>query len=189
MGKILCFFYQGMAEFEVTFAFHRLKNVGQKEIVTISYNREPLQSQSGFIYLPQATVTEALTFEDVDALIIPGGPITAQQPELTALIQKLDQEEKLLAAICNGPQFLGRAGILDHHRFTTSCSEEQIRTIGAKDPFPRQNFIKQRVVTDANVITATGRAFVDFAFAVFDRLSIFENKTDLAQLLEDVKGN
>jgi putative intracellular protease/amidase len=188
MGKVLCFIYPDMAEFEVMFAFHRLLTVGNKEIVTIGDDRNPLVSQSGFIYTAAATIEEAFGFSDVEALLIPGGPITEQPPLLTGLIQQLDREQKLLAAICNGPQFLGRAGVLDRHAFTTSCSESSIASMGVSDPFPRHRFLQQRVVRDGHVITATGRAFVDFSFAVFDWLNLFESKEELQALYDDIRG-
>ena len=112
------------------------------------------------------------------ALIIPGGPIRPQGEALTDLILKLDGENKLLAAICNGPQYLGRAGILDRHRFATSCSEARIKSLHVVDPFPRHNYVEARVVEDDHIITAKGRAFVDFSFAVFDYLDIYSGKDD-----------
>lgn len=188
MGRILCFLYDEVAEFEVTFLLHRLKSVGRKEITAVGYDLEPIKSQSGLIFLPDATVKEAYRFDDVEALIIPGGPITEQRPELTELIQKLYQKKKLLAAICYGPQFLGRAGILEQHQFTTSCSEEHIKSLGVIDPYPRQNYLKKRVVRDQNVITATGRAFIDFSFEVFDWLEIFSTKEEMIKLMNDIRG-
>jgi putative intracellular protease/amidase len=94
------------------------------------------------------------------------------------LICKIDAEKKLLAAICFGPQYLGRAGILDQHRFTTSCSEETIQSLGVSDPYPRKNYVEARVVRDEHVITAKGSAFVDFAFAVADYLGIYTEIPD-----------
>jgi putative intracellular protease/amidase len=187
VGKVLCFLYPEMADFEVTYAIHRLKNIGRKEIVMIGAGMEPLQSQSGFRYLPDVTIAEALRFEDAEALVIPGGPITASEPLITELIQKLDRERKLLAAICFGPQFLGRAGVLDRHRYTTSCSPERIAGLGVADPFPWPNWVRQRVVRDGHVITALGTAFIDFAFEIFDYLQIFASRDEMAELYRNVK--
>jgi putative intracellular protease/amidase len=188
MPKILCFHYEEMAEFEVTFLLHRLRTVGRREIITIGAERELLVSQSGFTVMPQMTVVEALKLDDVEALIIPGGPICSQSADFTALIQKLYREEKLLAAICNGPQFLARAGIFAKRRYTTSATVESIEKLGLTDFFPRQNFRQERVVRDENVITATGRAFIDFAFAVFEYLAIFESPEAMQALYEEIRG-
>jgi len=178
MSKILCFVSDDLADFEITLAFHKLKTIGNREIVTIGYDFSPVVSESGLTYLPDCTVTQALDLADVEGLIIPGGPIRSQKQELTQLIAKLDREQKLLAAICNGPQYLGRAGILDRHTFTTSYGLDKADALGTLNPFPRQNYVDERVVRDGHVITAKGRAFVDFAFAIFDYLDIYRGRAE-----------
>ena len=188
MGSVLCFVYDQMADFEVTLALHLLRTRGKREVVSVGYNREPKKGQGGLSCLPEISITDAMKMSDVDALIIPGGPIGDQKPEITDLIRKVYGEGKLVAAICFGPQYLGRAGILDKHRFTTSCSVENIQSLGVADPFPRQNYIDQRVVLDVNVLTAQGRAFVDFALAICDYLNVFSKKEKMESLRKDFTG-
>ena len=178
MKKILCYVSNEMADFEIVLAFHFLKSKGNRDILPVGIDLTPVVSQSGLTYLPRQTLAQALDLTDVEALIIPGGPIRPQRDELTRLIRKVDAEKKLLAAICFGPQYLGRAGILDRRRFTTSCSEDTIKSLGVPDPYPRNNYVEERVVRDGNVITAKGSAFVDFAFAISDYLDIFSDRTD-----------
>jgi putative intracellular protease/amidase len=187
MSKILCFVSETMADFEITLALHKLKNIGKREIVAVGDMLGAITSESGLQYLPDTTLAQSFHLDDVEGLIIPGGPIRPQQPILTDLIRRLDAEKKLLAAICNGPQYLGRAGILAHRRFTTSCSPEAIAELGVADPFPRQNYIDQRVVRDGHVITAKGRAFVDFAFEIFTYLGIYQaNPQEQRHLFQDI---
>ena len=174
MSKILCFVSEDMADFEITLVLHGLKNAGKRDIIAVGYTLDPISSQSGLRYLPDMTLAEALHLDDIEGLILPGGPIRPQQPVLTDLIVKHDAEEKLLAAICFSPQYLGRAGILAHRKFTTSCPPEKIAELQVEDPFPRQNYVDQRVVRDGHVITAQGRAFVDFTFEVFTYLDIYQ---------------
>jgi putative intracellular protease/amidase len=176
MNKVLCFVSDEMADFEITLVIHGLKTQGNREIITVGYDLAPVVSQSELTYLPNRTLAQALDIPGVEALIIPGGPIRNQRNELTELIRKIDNEKKLLAAICYGPQYLGRAGILDNHRYTTSCSEEKIRSLQVPDPFPRDNYLERRVVRDGHVITAKGRAFVDYSFAIFAYLDIYSGK-------------
>jgi putative intracellular protease/amidase len=183
LSKILCFVSDELADFEITLTFHFLKSKGNREIVTVGYDLTPVVSQAGLTYLPNQTLIQALDLPDVEALIIPGGPIRPQRDELTQLIQKLHSEKKLLAAICFGPQYLGRAGILDYHRFTTSCSEDKIKSLQVPDPYPRKNYVEERVVCDENVITAKGNAFVDFAFAIADYLELFSSRSAEQQRL------
>lgn len=186
MGKLLCFMSEGFADFEITLAFHKLKTVGGREVVGVGYSREEVISESGLWYKPQAILVEAMDMEDVEGLIIPGGPIRSQGEELTRLIRELDERRVLLAAICNGPQYLGRAGILHSRPFTTSCSPERITRLGVEDPFPRQSFVDRRVVCEGHVITAQGRAFVDFSFAVFDYLGIYSSQEERDRLYRDI---
>lgn len=186
-GKILCWISEEFADFEVTLALHKIRNVGKRVIVPVGYDLEPVMSESGLHYKPELTVQGAMELSGVEGLLIPGGPIRSQRPELTELIRKLDQEKKLLAAICNGPQYLGRAGVLESRAFTTSCSVERIRKLGVEDPFPRRNFVDRRVVRDGHVITAGGRAFVDFSFALFDYLDVYKGRQDERdQLYRDI---
>ncbi len=189
MKKVLCFVSDDFADFEVTLAFHLLKSAGHREIVTVGYDLNPVVSQAGFTYLPNHTLVEALDLPEVEALIIPGGPIRPQRDELTRLIQKMHNEEKLLAAVCFGPQYLGRAGVLNNHRYTTSCSEAKIRSLHVPDPFPRNNYVEARFVQDGHVITAKGGAFVDFAFAICDYLDIYAGRNaEKEDLYHEIMG-
>lgn len=172
MGIILCYIYPDMADFEVVVTLHRLRNAGKRRIITIADSMDPIISQSGLRYVPDMTIAEAGTL-DAEALIIPGGPINNQQNGILPLIRRMDAAQKLLAAICFGPQFLGRAGVLDKRRFTTSCTREHIAAHGLQDPFPRKNHEDRRVVRDGHVITAQGHAFVDFAVEICRYLKVY----------------
>lgn len=116
-------------------------------------------------------IKEAIKLDDIEGLIIPDGPIRDQHEVLTELIQRLDREGKMLAAIW--PQYLGRAGVLNESTFTTFCSIERIHKLRVDDPFPRRNYVDMRVVRDKHIFTAKGRAFVDFSFEIFDYLGIY----------------
>lgn len=178
MSAILCFVSNEMADFEVVLTFQLLRSKGKKEVIPVGVDRSPVVGQSGLTYLPAQTLQQALDLPGVEALIIPGGPIRPQPEGLTPLIQKLDSQKKLLAAICFGPQYLGRAGVLDRHRFTTSCSENTIRELQVPDPYPRRNFVETRVIRDGNIITAQGSAFVDFAYTIADYLDAFSGRQE-----------
>lgn len=187
MGKILCFISDQFADFEITLAIHKIRNVGKRDIITVGYDCELVVSESGIRYKPDLTLQEAIKLEDVEGLIIPGGPIHNQKEELTTLILKLDKEEKMIAAICNGPQYLGRAGVLNKCKFTTSCSIEKIKELGVVDPFARENYAEERVVISKNIITAKGRAFVDFSFAIFDYLDIYKGQySEREKMFKDI---
>jgi len=189
MGKILCYIYEEMADFEITFLLHRLKNTGKKEIISISSDREIKQSQSGLSYIPDNIIKDIVCLDDVDALIIPGGPIDNNQNDILDLINRMIANDKLVAAICFGPQFLARAGVLDKYKYTTSCSADKIIKLGCEDPFNWENYIDKRVVIDRNLITAQGYAFVDLASAVCRYLNVFESEVQEYEQIGRVKEN
>ena len=174
--KILCYIYEGMADFEITLLLHRLRGTGKREIITLSENTAPVLAQSGLTYLPAEKIEAISEIDEYEALIIPGGPINNEQNAICDIVRKMAAKGKLVAAICFAPQFLGRAGVLGAYAYTTSCSEEKIAQLGIKDPMPRENYRDERFVTDRNIITAKGYAFVDFAMAVCDYLGIYEDE-------------
>lgn len=200
MGKILCYIYEEMADFEISLLLHRLRNAGAREIISISETTAPVTAQSGLTYIPDKTIADIMLTEqdvisensvllaDIEALIIPGGPIDNEQNAICPLARAVAEQGKLLAAICFAPQFLGRAGILDSYQYTTSCSEAKIAQLGCEDPFNRENYVFQRTVVDRNVITAQGYAFVDFAIEVCRYLKIFTSPKQEYDQLGKVKA-
>lgn len=188
MGTVLCYVYEEMADFEISLLLHKIRNVGKKEIVSIAHTREEVTAQSGLTYKPMKLIDDIVDLSEVEALIIPGGPINNEQNHICDLANRLVAEGKLVAAICFGPQFLGRAGILHNYLFTTSCSEEKIKSLGCEEPYYRPNYRKERVVIDRNVITAWGEAFVDFAFVVGNYLCIFESKAQLDEQMNKIRN-
>lgn len=187
VDKILCYIYDGMADFEISLLLHRLKNTGKRDIVSISESLDKLAAQSGLKYVPDRKIEEIDDLKEYEALIIPGGPINNKQNAIGRLAVQMISEGKLVAAICFAPQFLGRAGILAHYRFTTSCSVEKIKELGCEDPFYRANYVKERVVVDQNLITAQGYAFVDFTRAVCNYLGIFESRQQEYEQIDRIK--
>lgn len=188
MGKMLCFFFTDMADFEVTYALHVLALQGRKEIVTLAYEPGPVASKSGVLYQPHLTVAQARDLADVDGLLIPGGWNDEQRPELTELICRLAGEEKLLAAICRGPAFLARAGALAGKAYTTSFSPALAEQLGVPDPFDRANFRDADVVRDGNVVTAKGHAFMEFAIELCDYFGLFPSAEEKQQVLNMIRG-
>lgn len=192
MGKILLFIYDEMADFEVNFLVHNLSANLNKDIISISYESKLIKSKSGLIYKSLSLVSDVL-IEDVDALIIPGGWNLELRPELITLIQKLDKNNKLIGAICSAPLFLAKASILDNKKYTTSITtwtDSHIKQFNEiDDPFPRKNFIYDRVVKDNNIITAQGYAFIDFAIEILDYFKMFEDENDKIEFIKIITNN
>ena len=71
--------------------------------------------------------------------------------------------------------------------FISEDFAEWIKILGFDDPFPRLNYVDHRLVRDRHIITAKGRAFVDFSFEIFDFLGVYQGKyDDKEQLFKEI---
>lgn len=191
MGKILVFIYDDMADFEITFLTHLLGADAGKEIIPIAFEDKIIKSKCGILYKPSMIIKDILVNDEIEGLIIPGGWNGEVRVELMDLIKELNDREKLLGAICAGPRFLAKAGVLNDKKYTTSIVEWTDRhkiQFNEEDPFPRNNFENKRVLTDRNIVTAHGVAFVDFAIEVCEWFSLFNNAEDKLNFTKTIKG-
>lgn len=186
--KILCYVYDNMADFEISLALHYLRNIGNYEIVSVAENLQPVTAQSGLSFVPNVKISQLTDLEPFEALIIGGGPINNKQNAVCPLIKNLLQKNKLVAAICFAPQFLWRAGVLNKYKFTTSCTQKDICLHKTEKPFPWENYHDVRCITDKNLITAKGHAFVDFAQAICKYLNIFKDNFELEEHFNKIKS-
>jgi putative intracellular protease/amidase len=191
MGKILVFIFDGMADYEIAFISHLLNTSADKEIITIAYEDKMIEGRTGFSFRPSELVADVLN-DDVEGLIITGGWYGETRPELIELINNLNSKGKLISAICGaGTIFLAKAGILHNVKYTTPAvkwTQKHIEVFGEKDPFPRENFVSDRVVRDGNIITAQGIAFIDFALEICDWFNMFESQEDRDNFSKSIKG-
>ena len=188
MERVLFFIYDDMADFEFVLTANFLGASDGKGVIPIAYEKNPVRSRAGLLYLPKATVMEALDFEDASGLIITGGWTRVIKPELTELIEKIYSSGNLIAAICAGPEILTRSTVLKKHKYTTTLVPEEYLRIGTTDPFPREKYTPEALVRDGNVITAFGTSFVDFAAEVADWYGLFDNDEEKARTARAYKG-
>ena len=188
MKKVLLFTYDEMADFEVTFACHRLGMDGEVEIVPISYDGGVVTSACGLMYQSKFTVDQALELADVRGLIIPGGRTRDIRENILALVRKIHGNGGMLAAICLGPQFLAQAGVLEGKRFTTSADPEYFKETGEPDYFPWESFKDNNVTVDGPVITAKGTCFVDFGIAVCNHFGVYRSRNEMEAARREFKG-
>lgn len=191
MNKILVFIFDEMADYQITFITHLLSTSAGKEILTIAYEDKIIKGRSGLSYKPEKLVADVLN-EDVEGLIICGGWYGDVRKELIDLISNLNSKGKLLGGICGaGTFFLAKAGVLNKVKYTTPIVEwtqNHIEVFGEHDPFPRNNFVLEKVVRDKNVITAQGISFIDFAIEIYDWFNLFENQEEKNEFIKTIKG-
>ena len=91
--------------------------------------------------------------DDFDAIVFIGGPGAAEyfnNSSAQTIAREAVSKEKVLGAICIAPVILANAGILKGKKATVFPSEEeQLVSQGAR-------FIRQNVVVDGKIVTASG---------------------------------
>jgi putative intracellular protease/amidase len=174
MKNYLCYLYEGFVDFEIGLALTEINLNEKLKVIYIAYESTPLKSSAGMTIIPDKTVSEITSSNGYDGIIIPGGFIRPLKPELKDLLLDFDKNGKLIAAICGGPEFLAKAGMLKGRKYTTSMFPKDYEESNEPDPFPRETYIETRLVKDANMITARGHAFVDFVLEIWDWLDLYD---------------
>jgi protease I len=97
--------------------------------------------------------------EDYDAVIIPGGYAPDRMrlhPGFANLIKDMYEKDKVIAAICHGPQLLISAGIV-RNKHVTSWPSIKIDLINAG-----AIWVDKKVVEDGNIITSRKPADIPY---------------------------
>ncbi len=190
--RIFVYIYENMADFEVTLLCHMLGADSDYEVIPIASDLSPKKCKSGLVYMPQLKIKDVIEQKiKSDGIIIPGGWHFGINNELFLLLEHLNRDNKLIAAICAAPWMLAASGVIGNRRYTTSIESwgnEQKSLFGVENPFDWVYYRDQRVVVDENIITAKGYAFVDFAIAICRALNLFKNDAEIIEFKESIMG-
>ncbi len=172
--------YEEFAQFEVIFATYFLRTVG--DIITVGITDEPVTSGEGYVILPDMTVDELAT-EDVEVLIIPGGDPSLLYgcEDLYELIAEVKENGAVLAAICAGVVHLGKAGILEGAKYTTTVNPADYDVLDAS------SYVDENVVVSEKLITAKAQGYLDFAIELGQMLGIYKDEDDLNETIDFFK--
>ena len=123
-----------------------------------------------------------ISVDEYDFLIIPGGKYVAKTIDkntiIPSLAKKFANQEKLITAICAGPRFLGRAGLLEDKNYTAFLRFESDIANGKYQPH-------HKALTDGRIITSRGAGTV-YEF-VYEIVKYLKDEKASNALLEDIK--
>ncbi len=165
--------FEGFADWEPAHALAELRRSGNRSVVVVGFDAEPVTSMGGLRVVPERQLTDVRRSE-VEIFVLPGGDLwesASPQAELERVLADLIAADIPVAAICGGTLAVARMGLLDDRRHTSNgpgyIAEHVPQYSGAAlyDPAP--------AVSDRGVITASGLAPVDFAREIFRKLRIF----------------
>jgi len=161
----------GFADWEPAHALAELRRHGGYRVEAVGFSDAPVESMGGLRVQPSRTLAD-VDPDDVAVFILPGGDrweLLPVEPELAALLQRLDETGVPLAAICAGTVAIARAGLLRGRRHTSNGRaylEQQV------PDYDGAQYVEAPAVRDRGLITASGLADVEFATELFNELDV-----------------
>lgn len=175
-----CYIYlfDGFSDWEIAYLTPEIQKSETCRLVYFSKDGKTVRSMGGMQVVADKSISE-LDCADMDMLILPGGAMWAQNvdKEIVALITKLNEKHKSIAAICAATAELAALGMLDNVLHTSNALEYLKWAV--PNYTGERNYVDQPAVTGNNIITACGIAPIEFAREVFNALHL-KNETEIA---------
>lgn len=165
MKKIAVILANGFEEVEALTVVDMLRRL-QLTCDMIGFEKE-VEGSHGIIVKADRLLSD--TFEGYDAIVLPGGLPGAtnlrDSEKVIELVKKMNEEGKLVAAICAAPMVLDRAGVLKGKKCTSYP--------GVGEKFEGCEYVEDFVVKDGNILTSRGPATAfAFAFSIAEELGV-----------------
>lgn len=162
---IYMFLANGFEEVEALCPLDLLRRAGA-EVITVGIGSDNITGAHG-ITVKTDVSDENAVFEEIEAVILPGGMPGTKNLDASAVVHKaldLAQEQNaVVAAICAAPMILGKRGDLKGKEAVCYPGFEEYLK-GAKIP-------DKKVVVDGNTITAKGMGVaLEFGLALVEKL-------------------
>jgi 4-methyl-5(b-hydroxyethyl)-thiazole monophosphate biosynthesis len=165
MATVLIPLAQGCEELEAVTLIDLLRRAGVT-VTVAGLEAGPVTASRGVVLLPETTL-EAILDQDFDMVVLPGGLGGAQRLEadqrIAALLRRMAEQGRFVAAICAAPRVLASAGLLQNREATAYP--------GILDGRAEIRLSSAAVVRDGTFITSRGPGTaLDFALSLIDIL-------------------
>lgn len=162
MNKIYVFLADGFETVEALAPIDVMRRAGLKVTTVSIMGRHEVLSAQGVPVVADALMGD-FSLSDADAIVLPGGSEGTENLSACASvreeIERMNNEGKLIAAICAAPMVLGRMGLLKGRNAT--CYP------GCETDLDGACYTAAAVEKDGNIITACGPGVsFDFGFAI-----------------------
>lgn len=152
------------------------KDLAPLKVITVGANKEMITTMGGLSIKPDISLDEC-TFDSKDLLILPGGTTWSEKIH-QPILERIGQALKLgtiVAAICGAIEGLANMGYLDTRKHTSNNLDY---TKMECPNYKGENFYElDSAVSDANLVTASGIAPLEFAMEVLKKLDVFAPDT------------
>lgn len=168
MSRVLVPLAQGCEELEAVTIIDVLRRAGV-EVTVAGLEQGPVTASRGVVLMPDTTL-EAVLDQDFDLVVLPGGLGGAQRLEadqrIAALLRRMSEQGRYVAAICAAPKVLASAGLLKNRQATAypGILDDQADQAGIR-------LSSAAVVRDGTFITSRGPGTaMDFALTLVEIL-------------------
>lgn len=184
MATVLVPLAQGCEELEAVTIMDLMVRAGVN-VISASLDDKPVTASRGTVLIASTTINKVKAV-DIDMMILPGGLPGANNlnldPYIQNLITQLNDDNKIIAAICAAPKVLATSGLLNGKKVTAFpgvLEELMIKNI--------QIDYNHAVVQDGNIVTSKGPgAAMDFTL---DLISILCGKVKRKEIESALQRN
>jgi len=176
--KVIVFLAEGFEEVEALTVVDYLRRMDiEVDTVSVTQDKE-VKGAHDILLVADKTMDKIGSTDSYDGVIIPGGLPGAtnlrENNQVIETVKRLNQNNKLVAAICAGPIVLEKAGVIKGKKITSYP--------GFQDQLSSGIYQEQDVVRDENIITAKGPSLaVYFAIEIVEYLLGSEKATELKE--------
>jgi 4-methyl-5(b-hydroxyethyl)-thiazole monophosphate biosynthesis len=165
MATVLVPLAQGCEELEAVTIIDLLRRAGVT-VTVAGLDAGPVTASRGVVLLPDTTL-DAVLDQDFDLVVLPGGLGGAQRLEadrrISALLRRMAEQGRYVAAICAAPRVLVNAGLVEGRTITAYP--------GVLDDQEGIRLSSAAVVRDGTFITSRGPGTaLDFALTLIETL-------------------
>ncbi len=145
-------------------------------LVKFGNTLEPIKTMGGIAITPDEVI-DNIKLQEGDLLILPGADTWLEDSnnKILNLVADVINKNVIIAAICGATMALAQNGLLNNRKHTSNDKEFLKMTCPeySGDKF----YINQPVVSDDNLITASGLAALEFSYEVFKKTNLMKTET------------
>lgn len=178
MKKIAILVAEGFEEIELGAPLDILRRF-RFDVVTAGVGGTELTGQNGLTVKTDTAIAQ-LNPDDFDGVVLPGGGgswVLRDTPEVVDLIQKMNVQDKMIAAICAAPIVLAKAGIITGKNISAYPADAVFKDIDKNKTF----ITGDDITIDGNIITAKGPA-IALAFSYTIASYLGKKREDIANM-------
>ncbi len=117
--KILC--ADGLEECEALIIHDLLKRSGMNVKLVNIHNKEKITSSHNLVFYTDEKLNE-IKLSDIDGIVLPGGlngtNNLRNNEKIISIIKKINENKKLIAAICAAPDILAQINLVEENKFS-----------------------------------------------------------------------